>query len=400
MCRNILDAQAKYKEAAVGSLTTREIELLRLVHAEPGITRAQAAETLSASSGTITGLVQSLGSAGLLDERPATPSGSRGRPTRRLVAHPSGPLVIAGVVSHGSSRLSVVELGGTTVASESARHDGASGEQVVRELGRRAAALASRFPGRIRGTGLGFPGVVRGTVLVDAPLLGWRALHVEDVAPAPAGAWAAGTSPLLVVGNDATCAALGEAVRGAARDAELHLHVYLDAGLGGALTHRGAVVPGALGLGGEFGHMPFGDPDAACPCGATGCWITAVGSFPLAQALGEPVPADPVDYARRVLDRALGGEIRAIHAVTTMTTRLGRGIAGLVNGLDVDLVTLGGWAPGVARVAPDALADAYLGGLMRFRRAEAPPIIAGRLGDDAPIAGASEQVWTRLWAAL
>jgi hypothetical protein len=51
-------------------------------------------------------------------------------------------------------------------------------------------------------------------------------------------------------------------------------------------------------------------------------------------------------------------------------------------------------------VAPDALADAYLGGLMRFRRAEAPPIIAGRLGDDAPIAGASEQVWTRLWAAL
>jgi predicted NBD/HSP70 family sugar kinase len=107
-----------------------------------------------------------------------------------------------------------------------------------------------------------------------------------------------------------------------------------------------------------------------------------------------------VGYARRVLDRALGGEARAIRAVTAMTTRLGRGIAGLVNGLDADLVTLGGWAPRVAHVAPDALADAYLGGLMRFRRAEAPPIIAGSMGDEAPIAGASEQVWARLWAAL
>ena len=91
---------------------------------------------------------------------------------------------------------------------------------------------------------------------------------------------------------------------------------------------------------------------------------------------------------------------RALDAITAVATSLGRGIAGLVNGLDVDLVTLGGWAPEVAEVAPEALSSAYVEGLMRFRRSEPPPMIPGALGDDAPNVGASEQVWSKLWAIL
>jgi predicted NBD/HSP70 family sugar kinase len=384
----------------MGRLTGRELELLRLVHARPGITRAQVAATLAASSGTVTGLVRSLSASRLLDERPAPPSGARGRPTRRLVPHEDGPLVIIGVVAHESWRLSVVQLGGTIIASERGRSPGMDGEQLVHELGRLAAALADQFPGRIRGTGLALPGVVRGSVLIDAPLLGWRSLDLSSIAPprgAPAGA--AGDR-IFVAGNDATFAALGEAVRGAANEAELHLHLYLDAGLGGALTHRGAILPGALGLGGEFGHMPFGDPAAHCPCGATGCWTTAVGASPLADALGEPLPRDAVTYAHGVLERARRGDTRALQAVTAVAVSLGRGIAGLVNGLDVDLVTLGGWAPQVAELVPEALRGAYATGLMRFRRSAPPPLVAGALGDDAPNAGASEQVWSKVWAIL
>ena len=384
----------------MGRLTVRELELLRLVHARPGITRAQVAATLAASSGTVAGLVRSLSRARLLDERPAPPSGARGRPTRTLIPHADGPLVIAGVVSHASWRLSVVQLGGTIIASERGQHSGVDGELLVQELGRLAAGLADQFPGRIRGTGLAFPGVVRGGVLIDAPLLQWRSLDVSSVAPPPGPAPESAPDRVFVAGNDATFAALGEAARGAAREAELHLHLYLDAGLGGALTHRGAILPGALGLGGEFGHMPFGDPAAHCPCGARGCWTTAVGASPLAEALGEPLPRDAVSYARSVLERARGGDTRAHRAVTAVAVSLGRGIAGLVNGLDIDLVTLGGWAPQVAELAPDALNCAYAGGLMRFRRAEPPPMVVGALGDDAPIAGASEEVWSKVWAIL
>jgi predicted NBD/HSP70 family sugar kinase len=189
-------------------------------------------------------------------------------------------------------------------------------------------------------------------------------------------------------------------VRGAATSAELHLHLYLDAGLGGALTHRGVVVPGARGLGGEFGHMPFGEPTAACPCGAVGCWTTAVGALPLARALREPLPADAVSYANRVVERARQGDGVAHEAVSRVAASLGRGIAGLVNGLDIDLITLGGWATDIAQVAPDVIDEAYFCGLMRFRRAYPPPIVAGMLGSDAPRVGAAEQVWDELWALL
>jgi len=378
--------------------TDRELELLQLVHAHPGITRAQAATALSASSGTITGLVRRLSEARLLDDEPADRSGTRGRPTRKLVPHADGPLVLVGVVSHESWTLSVNQLGGTVIATESHRHDVADGARLVQELGAAARALAGRYPGRVRGTGLALPGVVRGSVLVDAPLLSWRSLDLSPVAPRePSGS---GASHVLVVGNDATLAALGEAVRGAATSAELHLHLYLDAGLGGALTHRGVVVPGARGSGGEFGHMPFGEPTAACPCGAVGCWTTTVGALPLARALGEPLPADAVSYARRVVERARQGDGMAYEAVTRVAVSLGRGIAGLVNGLDIDFITLGGWSTDIAQLTPDAIRHAYIGGLMRFRRADPPPIVAGILGSDAPREGAAEQVWAKLWALL
>ena len=90
-----------------------------------------------------------------------------------------------------------------------------------------------------------------------------------------------------------------------------------------------------------------------------------------------------------------------MHAITAVAASLGRGIAGLVNGLDVDLVTLGGWAPEVAEVAPEALRGAYIEGLMRFRRSEPPPMIPGALGDDAPKRRAlPSRLTSRLWAIL
>src|SRR5215218_6409700 len=86
--------------------------LLRLVHERPGLTRATAARLLGVSTGTTTDLVARLAKACLLDERPAPPTGARGRPTRLLVPHTSGPLVIGAVIGHQRWRLRVVELGG------------------------------------------------------------------------------------------------------------------------------------------------------------------------------------------------------------------------------------------------------------------------------------------------
>jgi predicted NBD/HSP70 family sugar kinase len=386
----------------MGSLTTRELELLQLAHVHPGLTRARAAAMLGASTGTITGLVRSLVEYHLLEEKPAERTGGRGRPTRQLVAHHEGPLVLAGVVDHESWQVSAIELGGGNIALETGAHDGQDGAAVVERLRGAVRALTARFPGRVHGMGLGLPGVVRGTVLMHAPLLGWRNLDLRPVwsPTAPVTQPMTDGEDLFVAGNDATFAAIGEASRGAARGTDLHLHLHLNAGLGGAVTQNGSVLSGTHGLAGEFGHMPFGDLSISCPCGATGCWTTSVGAAALASSLDEPLPPDAVTYVRGVLARAVAGDTSARHAVAALAASLGRGTAALVNGLDVGLVTLGGLAPLVGDVARDDLTSAYHAGLMQFRRDEAPDIIAGELGDSAAATGAAEQVWSRVWERL
>lgn len=375
----------------MGTLTPRELELLRLAHSRPGLTRAQAASVLDAGSGTVTMLSRSLVGAGLLEEHPARPSGGRGRPTRELTAHPAGPLVLSCVVDHENWKIAATQIGGEVVAVHAGSHDGRDGNALVAGLRAGAAALMDRYPGRVRGMAVALPGVVRATRLLDTPLLGYRDVEFGEAWP--------GNGP-FVAGNDATFAALAEARRGAAAGAELHVHLHLDAGLGGAITVAGEVLTGAQGLAGEFGHMPFGDPSLRCPCGAMACWTTAVGAGALARGLGESLPRDAVSYARRVLERARQGEAEPLRAVTGMASCLGRGIAGLVNGLDVGLVTLGGLAPLIAQAAPEALAASCHGGLMRWRRADPPTITPATLGDAATQIGGAELVWSQLWRDL
>jgi predicted NBD/HSP70 family sugar kinase len=215
----------------------------------------------------------------------------------------------------------------------------------------------------------------------------------QPASPALAAYTPASPPDVLVAGNDATLAAAAESSRGAATGAAVALHLRVEAGLGGAVVDDGKVLVGALGAAGEFGHMPFGDPRITCPCGAKGCWGTAVDGSAMARALGQPEPQDSISYARRVIAAPGAAERRAVRMAAAA---LGRGIAGLVNGLDPDLVTLGGLGVDLLAAAPDQLGVAYRAGLMGFRRAHPPPLIPAALGDDGPIAGAAEQAWTAL----
>jgi predicted NBD/HSP70 family sugar kinase len=148
-------------------------------------------------------------------------------------------------------------------------------------------------------------------------------------------------------------------------------------------------VSGATGAGGEFGHLPLGDARLRCPCGARGCWDILVDGRALARLLGEPAPANARTYARAVLDRA-ATDRQAQRAVASCAAALGGGIAGLVNALDPDMVTLGGLAIPLHRAAPRAFRDAYRSGLMAFRRAAPPEVRPAFHGEDGALQGAAE----------
>jgi hypothetical protein len=331
----------------IGGTGARAAKLLQLVHDTPGLTRAEASRRLGLGRGAMSELTETLRHALLLDERPA-PTVGRGRPTRRLVAHPDGPLVLAAAPwrplggRRGEAagwRVHAIELGGGLV-------DGCS----AADLPAAAAVLAARLGHRIRAAAAAIPAdptTGDAAVAADHPIPG-RAASFPITGGTAGGPTTCGPADFAIVGGavdfpitgrEVAFAAAGEARRGAARGAGLHLHV--DRGAGACLTLRGRP------LGGDPGHLPFGDPATACPCGSTGCWIR-----------GGPAT-------------------------------LGRGIAGLVNGFGVDVVT-------VAGVDAAALTVHYRAALTTARRADPPPILPAALGDDGPLLGAAETAWSAL----
>ena len=407
-------------------MTTRSAELLRVAHARPGVTRADAARLLGVGTGAATEIVARLSQLALIAEVPAAPRGTRGRPTTVLVPHPAGPLVLACAITHEAWRLDVVELGGATLASATGRHASSAWGEVAAAVTAAVHDFERAYAGRPRAMGVSVPGTVSPGLRLTASGLGWEDVDLTALWPGPVGAagndatptatvfaagkdatpaatvFAAGkdatpAATVFVAGNDATLAATAESRRGAAVGATVALHLRIEAGLGGAVVDHGRALLGARGAGGEFGHMPFGDPAIDCPCGARGCLGTAVDGTALARLLGRPTPPDPVSYARRVIAAPGPAERAAVRAVAAT---LGRGIAGLVNGLDPDLVTLGGLGTDLLAAAPDELDAAYRAGLMQVHRSAPPPIVPAALAEEGPIAGAGEEAWSRLLPRL
>jgi predicted NBD/HSP70 family sugar kinase len=371
-------------------VATRSTELLRIAHAHPGVTRAAAARLLGVGTGAATEIVARLSQAGLLAETPAARSGARGRPTTILVPHPHGPLVLAAAITHETWQVDVVELDGKLLATTDGRHDGADWPTVAAALTAAIDDFRDRYADRPQALGLAVPGTVSPAQRLDAANLRWRDIDLHELWP---------EASVFVAGNDATLAASAESRRGAAVGASVALHLRIEAGLGGAVVDHGNALIGATGAAGEFGHMPFGDPAIACPCGARGCWGTAVDGTALARLLGRRAPRDHVAYARRLIT-ATAPKPAERAAVQSVAAALGRGIAGLVNGIDADLVTLGGLGIDLLAAAPDDIDTAYRAGLMAYRRDNPPPILPAALGDNGPIAGAAGEAWSALLVTL
>src|SRR5216683_1052219 len=285
-----------------------QASLLRAVHAQPGITRVSAAQELEMPSGFAAETSARLAALELLIEHPAPPTGRRGRPTTSLHPHPCGPLVAVADIAHESWRVAAVQLGGEAVESVKRPHQRDQAEVLAAVAGE-LDSFGRRYGGRIRAVAVAVPGTVVGGRLVQAPNLGWNDVDLSMLWPRYDP-----QCPFLT-GNDATFAAIAESRRGAAAGAGTILHLYMDAGVGGAVIEGGRALLGATGMAGEFGHMPFGDPTLRCRCGAAGCWNTTLDGHAVARALRQPAPADEVTYTRRIIAAAKAHQPEELSAI-------------------------------------------------------------------------------------
>ncbi|MGW3347146.1 ROK family transcriptional regulator [Nonomuraea rubra] len=345
---------------------------------EPGVTRAAVARRLGLSTGSATEITSRLRDLALLAENPAAAT-SRGRPTSVLTPHPDGPVVIAVDLRQEDWRCAVAPLDGKPDVAEAGTHRSRDPEQVIGTVAQAVGRLHRRYGDRVRAICVAIAATVQHGRVVQSAVLGWDAVDLAALTADP-------RVPLLI-GNDATLAGLAEARQGAAAGAATVLHITVEVGVGGTLVVDGRPMHGATGAGGEFGHLPFGDPRLRCPCGARGCWDLVVDGRAIARRLGEPAPRDPRTYAEQALARTPADPaVRA--AVAHAARALAGGLAGLINALDPAVVTLGSLAESLRAAAEPEFTAALADGLMRFRRPNPPPVLAAALGRDGALHGA------------
>src|SRR5262249_32460078 len=153
--------------------------------------------------------------------------------------------------------------------------------------------------------------------------------------------------------NDATLAGIAESLRAPGPAAGTMLYLHVDDGVGGAVVEDGRAVTGATGAAGGGGHLPFGDPGRRRRRGAVGCWNTSLEGPALARFMAGGVPGGDGAYLRHVVESARAGDPGALAAVRVAGGSIGRGVAGLVNGLDPNVVVIGGLGPELLRLAAD-----------------------------------------------
>ncbi len=363
--------------------------IVRVLHADGPTTRSRLVARTGLTRSAIRGLTGELVAGGLVREGRAAPLGTPGRPSPLVVPQACGAVVLALDIEVDSLAAAFIGLGGDVL--EHVRVDRPRGHSslvdVVDDLAELAAIVADRRPEPFETVGIGvaIPGIVRradGLVSV-APNLGWRDQPLGDQLVRVLG-----DELPISVANEADLGALAETRRGAAVGADHVLFVSGEVGVGGGLIVDGRPFTGVAGYGGEVGHLPVNPAGRVCSCGAVGCWETEVGAMALLRRAGRN-PGGGRPEMDALLADAAAGSPDVLAALEETGRWLGLGLAGLLNVLNPRLVVFGGLFqrihPYVATIVDAELDRRALPAPRRLVR-----VVAGSLGDEAPLIGAAE----------
>jgi predicted NBD/HSP70 family sugar kinase len=319
--------------------TARVLRSLR--NAGPG-TRAELAKRTALAKATVGTIVADLQASAAVVEDESVPDG-RGRPGRPVRLTGDAFLGLGFELNVDYVAAVALDLAGevrfSAVRPAPELSSAGLGSHPVIELARE---LADRFPvGRHRflGATVAVPGLVGG----DNRTMAWTPnLGIEGSALADQLESALDRRTAVRVDNDANCAALAEAHRGAAMDAAHALYLTGTVGIGAGIVQDGRLLRGAAGFAGEVGHLAIGDPAALCGCGRRGCWEASVGLLAMLEATGMPELENPIRSAEDVAARAATDPAVAA-AVTRIGEQVGVGLAMLADVLDPAVIVLGGY---------------------------------------------------------
>lgn len=384
------------RETLAGSPDVRRTNLavlLRHLHLDGPMRRAELTERSGLTRSTVAGLVGELGRLGAVEQTTADPAATasapvRGRPSPVVRPRPLGVQVLAAEVRVDEVEVALVGLGGTVLRRDSRPLTDSAPGPTADLLAGAVAELAARAPGRVLGLGVAVPGVTRhadGAVRF-APNLSWRDVGFGRMLAARLPA-----TDVRVI-NDGDAGAQAEHLRGVARGCDDVVFVEGEVGVGSGVVVGGKPLAGAGGYAGELGHIAVaGLGGRRCRCGSYGCWETEIGLDAVARALGLDAEAN----RREVVDALRAAGPAEVERLDRVAQHLGAGLATVVNVFNPSLIVLGGLLREVYPAVAEQVRRTMLRGALAAP-AEQVRLALPELGDDAVLLGAAEAVWQRV----
>ncbi len=209
--------------------------------------------------------------------------------------------------------------------------------------------------------------------------------------------------------NDATAAAAGEHRFGAGVGAQHMVYLTLSTGVGGGVIVNGRLYRGAMGNGGELGHVTVDWNGRRCRgCGRNGCLEAYASGTSIRERAVEALASSDRQSILAALERptasdvaaaARDGDQLAVELWDETVAALASGLTSIVNLFEPELVVLGG---GVTRVGEQLLGPVRTEVEANAVRPPGSPlsIVRSALGDHVGIVGAAAIVFERIESGL
>ncbi|WP_406832282.1 ROK family transcriptional regulator [Pedococcus sp. KACC 23699] len=343
----------RHERLAAGLADPGRAELFSLTLRFGPVTRSQLAAWTGLDASTVTRSLRPLIDDDYLRES-GTPGAGRGRPVQALSVNPGrhvaigikvGPSTVSGVLT--DLRATVLNRCSRALSSTEPAIALAAVGEVVDEL---LATSGSDRPD-VLGVGVGLSGHIEpqtGTCRLSA-ILGWRDVPVRralsDLLDLP-----------VVVENDANTLALAEHWFGRGRGVRTFAVVTLGVGIGCGLVLGDRLHTGVRGTGGELGHLPLDPQGRWCTCGARGCLEAMAGDAAICELSGCASVTEAMDVASNGRGDAA---VRAREAFRSAGDALGRGLAGLCNLIDPELVIIAGESSPAFSLMEDSTRESF-----------------------------------------
>lgn len=205
----------------------------------------------------------------------------------------------------------------------------------------------------------------------------------------------------VYIDNDANCAAMAEAVAGAAKGAKDSVTITLGTGVGAGVIANGRIYSGFNQAGSEFGHTVLVSGGVQCSCGRKGCFECYASASALVRMTKEAADANPDSKLNDVINE-LGkvngkvafmaqrmGDAAADGVIDMYTDYLADGLANAINTFMPEVLVVGGGVcnegdPLLIPLQEKTMSRPYFGPGVKKTR-----IALAQMGNDAGIVGAA-----------